>query len=326
MKIAIIDSELNREMLSLSVKKRKNRIQIVQSMPRVSDATEKLDHSAMVINTIQKYGEDSFSYYLYEVMGTYMNGGIDSILKALQDCIEKKIEIILLCVTVTVSRTERQRELWKLCEKARKKNIFIFASAHNKIYEKSIPALFCNVIGVGRGNVFKKPYYSWTGDRIQISGDCVPEFYQLEHGRYGMFAGTSKAVPKIIGSIGEKVFEELENFDDLEEYLQRNELIRTNNIVPEKVSNRLILNKEILEEIIVLISTFQKKEWQIRTLDEIKRLSLMACVDQRENIDLLLIKVFQNFSLEEDLEKINFLEILTVEQLGKYVTKKIRGN
>lgn len=119
---------------------------------------------------------------------------VSILIKALRWAIQEAVDVINL--SLGISSTTKERELWEICEEAFRKKIIIVASAglQDKIY---YPACFQNVISVGGDGTITNPfeYRCPKDEKCDLVANGKPGKY-----RKGK-VGASFAVPVISGNV-----------------------------------------------------------------------------------------------------------------------------
>lgn len=319
MKIAIIDCKLSKDVLCESLHINNN-IMIKSQIPQ--EENRQLAHSSFVLNILEKYTTKPNLYILYEIMSPKFPGKASYVMNALLDIIDNDIPIVIL--SLVVYNNMLLTEFHKLCKRAKENNTLIFAAGNNEIESNSIPAIFPEVFGVGRGTFFEYPYYSYIGGNIQISGDCTPEFTKCSDGTYRLFGGTSKAVPKLIGVIQNAYSEGVNKFIDMENYLKEKQIANANE-KEHTLANSTLIKKSILEKITEIVNDFRNdtvlKYSDIKTNNK----STFELLLNHKDIDKFLLQVFYAFNINVHLTDLNYYDFYTIYHLSQFIQNAQRG-
>lgn len=309
MKVGIIDCIVDTDLIDLKIQK-----QILKQRRYIYNVKKSSNsHSALIINVLEKYSLGKLNYYLYEIMEETRGGSCELLIKAMDDAISDSVSVIILSLTVLKGDFNR---LWKICKKAKEKNIIILCAANNKCSTNSIPAKFSNVIGVGRGIKLKYPYYSINrSNNIQLLGDVSPEFVLCRGGRYKLFAGTSKATPKMINFIQK---ESISNFIELEKCLQKEFKIEDNMHIVCTIKN--YKPSKYIQETLHDITRKYKGTLELREEDTL----WTEFVENKQDIDLMLHQFFDTLNLDVDLLLLNYYDFSTKYRLCQFVEKRIQ--
>lgn len=312
MNIAIIDSSLNKDILDENLNKRI----FIRTVNPMAHSEREILHSSMIINVLEKYSIESVNYILYEIMDAQKGETSEFVVQAVNDSISQNVSIIILCLSVRMREPAR---LWAACEKAKDNNVIVLAACRNDS-EISIPAIFSNVIGIKRGIVSSEPYcYQYFKDDVQLIGDASPEFIRCKGGRFRLFGGTSKAVPKTIAFFQTAVRKNNTKFLTLERYMKNN-IPFPKNILNTDLINSDVIDNSILSEISDIAGI--KKGYNRKNVNTDS--SIFEYIEDENEIDLFLKEIFKRFCLEIDLSDLRFFQFSTIRQLTFFIQTKLR--
>ncbi len=133
------------------------------------------------------------------VFGETLETSPGAIVAALDRAVEQRADVINLSLGTT--REEAVRPLYAACERARRAGAIVIAAGDN-FGERSFPAAFDHVIGVGM-NVFASPYhYRYRpDDALEIEAWGVRQPVVTLGGRIVLSTGTSVAAPNVTGIV-----------------------------------------------------------------------------------------------------------------------------
>lgn len=137
--------------------------------------------------------------YPIRVFGDQLETSPATIQSALQWAIEQKFDVVN--VSLGTFREDALVPLYKVCEQAKRKEILIVSSSHNR-KERSYPSVFENVISVGVG-AFDDPFrFQYRPNQaVECIAKGVHDHVPWRKGIRRTVAGTSFAAPIITGIV-----------------------------------------------------------------------------------------------------------------------------